>query len=274
MKPLHGKVAFITGAARGQGRSHAVRLAEEGADIIAVDVCAQIPSVHYPLATAADLEETRTLVEKLDRRIVAMAADVRRPEQLQDAVNAGVAEFGRVDIVLANAGIAPIQGPGGNENLELWRDVVDVNLTGVWNTVQAAIPTMKSAGQGGSIVITSSAAGLKGSIVYGTAGGTAYTTTKHGVVGMMRALATELAPHSIRVNTVHPTGVDTPMLNNDYMTQFLEPERETKGNLMNALPVEVLQPVDISNAILWLVSDAACYVTGVALPVDAGVTIL
>ncbi len=273
MSLLEGKVAFITGAARGQGRSHAVRLAEEGADIIAVDLCEQMPSVHYPLATAEDLEETQALVEKFDRRIVAMKADVRRPDQLQAAVDAGLERFGRIDIVLANAGIAPIAGPGGNENVELWRDVVDVNLTGVWNTVQAAIPAMISGGRGGSIVITSSTAGLKG-IVYGTAGGTAYTTTKHGVVGMMRALANELGPHSIRVNTVHPTGVNTKMLDNDYLRSFLSPKSERKSPMKNVLPVGVLEPGDISEVILWLVSDPAKYMTGVTLPVDAGFCIV
>jgi SDR family mycofactocin-dependent oxidoreductase len=265
MGKLEGKVAFITGAARGQGRSHAIRLAQEGADIIAVDLCAQIDSVPYPMATPDDLAETVKEVEALDRRIVAREADVRDRAGLQAAFDAGVAELGPVDIVLANAGIAPMSK---NTRGDLWTDVIAVNLTGVYHTVEVALPSMIEHGRGGAIVLTSSTAGLNG-IAGSSAGGLGYTASKHGVVGLMRSYANNLAPHSIRVNTVHPTGVRTPMVVNDSMAEFLA-DPATSGALANALPVELLEPVDISNAIAWLVSDDARYVTGVTLPVDAG----
>jgi SDR family mycofactocin-dependent oxidoreductase len=265
MGKLEGKVAFITGAARGQGRSHAIRLAQEGADIIAVDLCAQIDSVPYPLSTPDDLAETVKEVEALDRRIVAREADVRDRDGLQAAFDAGVAELGPVDIVLANAGIAPMSP---HEAGDPWTDVIAVNLTGVYHTVEVALPSMIERGQGGAIVLTSSTAGLNG-IAGGSASGLAYTASKHGVVGLMRSYANNLAPKSIRVNTVHPTGVNTPMVVNDAMAEFLA-DPALAGALANALPVTLLEPIDISNAILWLVSDDARYVTGVTLPVDAG----
>jgi SDR family mycofactocin-dependent oxidoreductase len=270
MGKLEGKVAFITGAARGQGRSHAVRLAQEGADVIAVDLCAQIDTVPYPMATPEDLQQTVKEVEALDRRIVATQADVRDLGALQQVVRDGVAQLGRLDIVLANAGIAPMgdeSDPG-----RAFRDVVDVNLTGVWNTVRAAAPVLVEQGQGGAIVLTSSTAGLKG-IGGGSAGGEGYTAAKHGVVGLMRTFATTLAPHRIRVNSVHPTGVNTPMIVNDFMQQWLAEAGEGVGDaLTNLLPVELVESVDVSNAIVFLVSDDARYVTGVTLPVDAGYT--
>jgi SDR family mycofactocin-dependent oxidoreductase len=266
MGVLEGKVAFITGAARGQGRSHALRLAQEGADIIAVDICAQIDTVPYPMSTPDDLQETVRLVEAEDRRIHAVQADVRDRDALQAAFDAGVAELGAVDIVLGNAGIAPMSmHPTSRE----WFDVVDVNLTGVYQTVEVAYPSMVERGQGGAIVLTSSTAGLTG-IGGNTPGGLGYTAAKHGVVGLMRAYANYLAPHSIRVNTVHPTGVNTPMVVNDVMQEFIQNDPAMGQAMMNALPVDMIEPVDISNAILWLVSDAARYVTGVTLPVDAG----
>jgi len=265
---LEGKVAFITGAARGQGRSHAVRLAQEGADIIAVDICRQIDSVPYPMATPEDLAQTVKEVEALDRRIFAREADVRDVAALEAAFSAGVAELGPVDIVLANAGIAPMSlHPTARE----WQDVIDVNLTGVYNTVQAAIPSMIERGAGGAIVLTSSTAGLNG-IGGNTPGGLGYTAAKHGVVGLMRSYANYLAPHNIRVNTVHPTGVRTPMVVNDIMQEFLQADPSMSNAMANALPVDMVEPVDISNAIVWLVSDDARYVTGVTLPVDAGFT--
>ena len=269
MGKLEGKVAFITGAARGQGRSHAVRLAQEGADIIAVDVCRQIDSVAYPMATSEDLAETVRQVEALDRRIAASEADVRSLEALQTAVRDGVAQLGRVDIVLANAGIAPIGE--GSDTPQAWSDVLDVNLTGVWNTVRAAIPTMIEQGDGGAIVLTSSTAGLKG-IGGDAAGGQGYTAAKHGIVGLMRTFATTLAQHRIRVNTVHPTGVNTPMVVNEAMQQVLTQDPSMANSLSNLLPVDMVEAVDISNAILFLVSDDGRYVTGVTLPVDAGIT--
>ncbi|WP_285619716.1 mycofactocin-coupled SDR family oxidoreductase [Kineosporia sp. NBRC 101677] len=269
MGKLDRKVAFITGAARGQGRSHAVRLAQEGADIVAVDICAQIDTVQYPMATPDDLAETARLVEALDRRIVTRIADVRDPEGLQAAFDAGVAELGPVEIVLANAGIAPISlAPRPGE----WQDVVDVNLTGVYNTVEVARPSMVARGVGGAIVLTSSTAGLVG-IGSATPGGLGYTAAKHGVVGLMRLYANKLAPYSIRVNTVHPTGVDTPMVMNEAMQTFLnQAAAEGSSPLQNALPVPILKAEDISAAVAWLVSDEARYITGVALPVDAGFT--
>jgi NAD(P)-dependent dehydrogenase (short-subunit alcohol dehydrogenase family) len=217
---LKNKVALVTGAARGQGRSHALHLAVAGADIIAIDRCAQMSSVGYGLASRQDLDETHRLVEAVDRRIVSCVADVRNPEQLEAAVSKGMTELGDIDIIVANAGIAPVAGPGGNSNHELWRDVLDVNLTGVRNTVQAVLPAMIGADRGGAVILTGSTAALEG-FCFGNSGASAYTAAKAGVLGLMKSLATELAPYSIRVNIVHPTGVDTPMVNNDYIREFL-----------------------------------------------------
>lgn len=266
MTSLSGKVAFITGAARGQGRAHAVKLASEGADIIAVDLCGQIASVPYPLATAEDLAATVKLVEDTGARIVARAADVRDRAALATALQAGLDELGRLDIVIANAGIAPMAGE------DAWQDVIDVNLTGVYHTVDVAKKPMIKQGAGGSIVLTSSVAGLVG-LAAPAAGSLGYAAAKHGIVGLMRAYANLLAPHSIRVNSVHPAGVQTPMIDNEFTRKWLEGmDSDTQGgpDMGNALPVQVLQPEDIANAAAWLVSDAARYITGVALPVDAG----
>jgi SDR family mycofactocin-dependent oxidoreductase len=264
MLSLEGKVAFITGAARGQGRAHAVKLASAGADVIAIDVCEQISSVPYPMATLDDLAETVESVKATGSRIVAQRADVRDAESLNAALQAGLDAFGRLDIVVANAGIAPMTIADG------WQDVIDVNLTGVYNTVAIAAPTMVAQDSGGAIVLISSAAGLAGT---GTndAGSIGYTAAKHGVVGLMRVYANLLAPHSIRVNSIHPSAVDTPMINNDFARQWIEKSTQGGGqNFGNALPVPVMEPDDIAEAVLWLASDAARYVTGVALPVDAG----
>lgn len=263
---LEGKVAFITGAARGQGRSHAVRLATEGADIIAVDVCAQIDTVPYPIASPDDLAETARLVGALGRRVFSRVADVRDRDALQSAFDDGTAELGPVDIVLANAGIAPLTiAP----NEKAWYDVLDVNLSGVYNTVEVCRQQMVDGGRGGAIVLTSSNAGLVGMGGDGP-GGLGYTAAKHGIVGLMRAYANYLAPHWIRVNTVHPTGVNTPMVVNDAIQEYLEADPSMGQAMSNALPVSVIEPEDVSNAIVWLVSDAGRYVTGVTLPVDAG----
>jgi SDR family mycofactocin-dependent oxidoreductase len=267
MGRVDGKVAFVTGAARGQGRSHAIRLAQEGADIIAVDLCEQIASVPYPLASPDDLAATVKLVEDTGSRIVATRGDVRDSASLSAALQAGLDEFGRLDIVVANAGIAPMQSGGDG-----WRDVIDVNLTGVYHTVEAAIPTMISQGAGGSIVLISSAAGLAG-IGSADAGSIGYAAAKHGIVGLMRVYANLLARHNIRVNSVHPSGVDTPMINNEFTRQWLADlvaESDSPPDMGNALPVQVLQPDDVANAVAWLVSDQARYITGVTLPVDAG----
>jgi SDR family mycofactocin-dependent oxidoreductase len=266
-RPLEGRVALITGAARGQGRAHAVRLAADGADVIAVDLCEQIDSVPYPLATPGDLAATVKLVEDAGARIVANQGDVRDRESLAAALQAGLDEFGRLDIVVANAGIAPMQS--GDDG---WRDVIDVNLTGVYNTIKAAIPTMVKQGTGGSIVLISSSAGLAG-VGSPDAGSVGYAAAKHGVVGLMRVYANLLAKQSIRVNSIHPSGVDTPMINNEFTRRWLADlvaQSDSPPDMGNALPVDLLQPDDIANAVAWLVSDQARYITGVALPVDAG----
>ncbi len=267
MGRVDGKVALITGAARGQGRSHAIRLAEEGADVIAVDICSDIASVPYALATRADLDETVTAVEALDRRIVATVADVRDAAALTAAVDAGVAQLGRLDIVSANAGICTVQR-WDEVTREVWQDTLDTNLTGVWNTCVAAIPHLIAAG-GGSIVITSSTAGIKGLPFLAP-----YVAAKHGVVGVGRSLANELSAHSIRVNTVHPTGVDTPMVAGlGGLEPILGKDPLLGPIFMNTLPVEITDARDVSNAVLWLASDESRYVTGLELTVDAGNTI-
>lgn len=265
MSGLTGKVAFITGAARGQGRAEAVQLAKDGADIIAVDICDQIASVPYPLATADDLAATVKLVEDTGARIVARQADVRDKDGLASALQVGLDEFGRLDIVVANAGIAPMQSGADG-----WRDVIDVNLTGVHHTVEVSKEPLIAHGDGGSIVLTSSVVGLVG-MGSDDPGAIGYVAAKHGIVGLMRLYANLLAQHSIRVNSVHPAGVDTPMINNDATREWLGSIADkTPQEMGNALPVQVLQPEDIANAVAWLVSDAARYITGVALPVDAG----
>jgi (+)-trans-carveol dehydrogenase/(-)-trans-carveol dehydrogenase len=270
-----GKVAFITGAARGQGRSHAIRLAQEGADIIAIDACEDMPGMPYAGATEADLAQTVKAVEALDRRIVASKADVRDYEGLKMALDDGVAQLGRLDIVSANAGIGSSPYPAADLAEQTWRDMIDVNLTGVWHTAKAAIPHLRAAG-GGAMVLTSSAAGLQAyaNIAH-------YVSAKHGVVGLMRTLALELAPDFIRVNSIHPTQVDTPMIQNEATYRLFRPDLdhpteadfEPASQAMNALPIPWVDPVDISNAVLFLASDEARYITGVALPVDAGTVI-
>lgn len=271
MGSLDGKVAFITGVARGQGRSHAVRLASEGADIIGIDICADIPANGYPMASRAELDETVALVEAAGARMLGTVADVRDFHAVKGAVDAGVAHFGRLDIVCANAGIAPtaFREVGIEEDLDMWSAAIDVNLVGSFHTAKATIPHLIAGERGGAIVFTSSTAGLKG---FGGSqgGGLGYAASKHGVVGLMRTLANALAPHSIRVNTVHPTGVNTMMAVNPAMTAFLEQYPGTGPHLQNPLPVELLEPEDISAAVGYLVSDAAKYVTGVTFPVDAG----
>jgi SDR family mycofactocin-dependent oxidoreductase len=267
MGNLNGKVAFITGAARGQGRAHAVRLAADGADIIALDICRDIDSIDYPNASPEDLQETVKLVEKEGRRIVARQADVRDTDDVEQVVAEGLAEFGRLDIVIANAGVIRL-GPGGDRR-QTFRDIIDVNLVGVWNTVEAAIPSLIDGGRGGSIVLTSSSAGLKGT---GTdrAGGQAYTAAKRGLVGLMQVWANEFAQYSIRVNTIHPTGVATGMVMNETMGKLLEANDTAVAAMQNALPIPILMPEDIANAVAFLVSDEAKFITGTAWPLDAG----
>lgn len=271
MGSLDGRVAFITGVARGQGRSHAVRLAAEGADIIGVDICADIASNGYPMASPAELDETIALVEAQGGKMLGSVADVRDFHALSAALDAGVEHFGRLDIVLANAGIAAMgfRQLTIDEELEMWTDVVAVNLNGAFHTARAAMPHLIAGGRGGSIVFTSSTAGLVG---FGgmQGGGLGYAASKHGIVGLMRTLSNALAPHSIRVNTVHPTAVNTMMATNPSMTAFLEAYPDGGPHLQNPMPVGLLEPEDISAAVVYLVSDAAKYVTGVAFPVDAG----
>jgi SDR family mycofactocin-dependent oxidoreductase len=262
-----GKVAFVTGAGRGQGRSHAIRLAEEGADIIAVDICADYETVAYGMSTAADLAETAKAVEALDRRIVAAQADVRDAAGLKKVVDDGVAQLGRLDIVCANAGICTAQ-TWDEVTPAVWQDTIDTNLTGVWNTVVVSAPHLIAAG-GGSIICTSSAAGLKGQPFLAP-----YVTAKHGVVGIARAMANELGQHNIRVNTVHPAGVDTPMVAGlDGLKKLIAENQQLGPIFMNALPVETVDPRDISHAVLFLASDESRYVTGLEFTVDAGNTI-
>ncbi len=270
-----GKVAFITGAARGQGRSHAVRFAEEGADIIAFDLCGQLDSVAYPMPTREDLDETVNLVEKTGRRIVAEQGDVRDFERLKAAVANGVAELGRVDFVLANAGIFPA---AGQQRLDIaaFVDAVDVNMKGVYFTIEAALPAMLTHGDGGVIVITSSAAGFKSvsttfdSMSHGAAG---YTAAKHGVIGVMRHYATSLAEKNIRVNSVHPGGVATPMIINEAMGRLVGDDPEFGRAQQPKLSMPPMEPELISDMMVYLCGASGRYLTGVALPMDGGLTL-
>jgi SDR family mycofactocin-dependent oxidoreductase len=272
---LDGKVAFVTGAARGQGRSHAVRLAQEGADIIAVDICAAIPSSAAPVASLEDLKETAVRVEAFDRRIVTVQADTRDEDGLRDALALGVEQFGRLDIVVANAGIGGTYTPAAEQPAEAFREVVDIDLTGVFLTAKVAIPHLLAHGEGGSIVLTSSTLGLRG-----MQNCVAYVAAKHGVVGIMKTLAIELAPDRIRVNSVHPTGVDTPLLHHDATYRLFRPDLENPGRddiaapcqLLHLLPIPWVDPLDVSEAILYLVAESGRYVTGTTLAIDAGWT--
>src|ERR1700728_4349453 len=271
MPGLEGKVAFITGAGRGQGRAHAVRLAREGADILAVDICADVSAMDYPHATRADLDETAKLVEAEGRKIVALTGDVRDLAGLQKVFDEGMASLGRVDIVIANAGIVRLTGGGDDD--ATWRTIVDANLTGAWNTVSVSLATLRAQGAGGNIVITSSSAGLRATAGFGV-GALAYTATKTGLVGLMKQLAASLAPESIRVNSIHPTGVKSGMTMNEAMNQLVAQakagETTSISAMQNAMPIEILEPEDIADAVAFLVSDQAKWITGVALPVDAG----
>jgi SDR family mycofactocin-dependent oxidoreductase len=263
---VSGKVVLITGAARGQGRSHALRLAAEGADVIAVDVCAPVADIAYGTATPDDLAMTERLVAEAGGRIVAHAVDVRDPAGLADAVADGVARLGRLDVAVANAGVCSIQR-WDEVTPALWETVIGVNLTGVWNTCAASIPHLVAAG-GGSLILVSSAAGLKGQPFL-----TPYVASKHGLVGIMRSLSNELASQHIRVNSLHPTGVDTPLLVGMVgLGDRLESHPELRPLFDNALPIDLLQPEDISDAVLFLASDEARYVTGLTMTVDAGTT--
>jgi SDR family mycofactocin-dependent oxidoreductase len=272
---LEGRVAFITGAARGQGRAHAVRLAQDGADIIAVDCCQDIGTINYPLATADDLKETARLVENADRRIVTAKADVRDFAGLSAAFQEGYAEFGRLDIIVANAGVIRL-GPESDDFLADWSDVIDTNLSGVFHTIRTGLPAIREGGRGGAIVVTSSTAGLKG-LKSLTASNLAYTASKRGIVGLMQSLARVLGPERIRVNSVHPTGVRTGLSQNEaadkLRTEASAGKSNTISGMRNALPIGMLEPEDVAAAVAFLVSDEARSITGVQFPVDAGYSV-
>jgi SDR family mycofactocin-dependent oxidoreductase len=268
-----GRVAVITGAARGQGRSHAVALAAAGVDIIAVDRCADMDSIPYPLATTADLDETARLVREAGGRIVTAIADVRELADLRAAVDAGVEQFGDVDIVIANAGVVAV-GVTEPDDEAIYRDILDTNLLGVWHTIVATAPSMIRRGTGGSMVLISSMQGLVGRGGDGSAAMFAYAASKHGVVGLMRSAANAYAQHNIRVNSIHPTGVATPMIINEHMAQRFAANPDASALTGNLLPVPFVEPEDVTAAVLFLVSDGARYITGTALPVDAGSAVL
>jgi SDR family mycofactocin-dependent oxidoreductase len=274
---VDGKVALVTGAGRGQGRSHAVRLAAEGADIIAVDICATpLETLSYELSTEDDLDATVKEIKATGRRAVKAIADVRSLAEMERAVGAGLAELGKIDIVCANAGIGS-WAVVWEMTAQQWSEMVDINLTGVFNSVRAALPSMVQRGEGGSLVLTSSTAGLRA--YQNTAH---YTAAKHGVIGLMKVLTQECGPHGIRVNAVCPTTVRTPLVINDSTFELFAPDVENPGeddvreafSGLNILPdVPWIEPSDVSDAVLFLCSDAAKYVTGVALPIDAGNTV-
>jgi SDR family mycofactocin-dependent oxidoreductase len=270
---LDGKVALITGAARGQGRSHAVRLGLEGADIIAIDTCRQIEGVPYPMATAEDLDQTVKEVEALGRRIVARPADARDEAELKAAFDAGVTELGPAQIVVADAGLATMSL---HETHEAWQVVIDVNTASAFNTVEVALPAMIEHGQGGAIVLIGPSAildGIGGPSRGGPSlGGRAAAASKHGFVEQMRSYAGDLARHGIRVNSLHPTGVRTPIVENDALRGLLTANPEAGTAIANALPVDMIESADITSAVAWLVSEEARYITGITLAVDAGFT--
>ncbi|MFD3587775.1 mycofactocin-coupled SDR family oxidoreductase [Streptomyces sp. NPDC058683] len=272
MGVLEGKVACITGAARGQGRSHAVALAREGAHIIALDACTTIGSVPYPLSTEDDLRQTAKDVEAVGGTVVTAVADVRDEAALRGAVDGAVARFGRLDIVCANAGIST-PSPTLTMDEQTWQDTIDINLTGVWKTCRATIPHISAGGRGGSVIITSSAATeiISGNIAH-------YTASKYGLVGLMKVLAKELAPQAIRVNTIHPTGVETPMILNEPMYRLFRPDLadptredfEASARTHNAMGIFALSPQDVSAAVLYLAADSGRYITGSTFTLDAG----
>lgn len=273
MSETTNRVAVITGAARGQGRSHAVALAAAGVDIIAVDRCADIDSIPYPLATEADLEETIRLVHEAGGRIETAIADVRDLTALRAGIDRGIERFGDVDIMIANAGVVGIGLPDAADDT-VYRDIVDTNLLGVWHTIAATAPSMIRRGSGGSMVLISSMQGLVGRGGDGSAATFAYAASKHGVVGLMRSAAYAYAQHNIRVNSVHPTGVATPMIFNEHMAQLFAANPEGSAMAGNLLPVPFVEPGDVTHAVMYLISDHARYITGTTLPVDAGFAVM
>jgi (+)-trans-carveol dehydrogenase len=269
---LQGKVALVTGAARGLGRSHAVRFAQEGADVIVIDACRDFPTVPIPLATESDLDETVKLIEQEGRRAVRVVSDVRDSALMADEIAAAVSHLGRLDVIVANAGIGTVAAAVDMTD-EVWAETIDINLTGVWNTVKAGLAHMLNAGNGGSIVLVSSDAGMRGvpNMIH-------YTAAKHGVVGLMRALAIELGPHRIRVNTVNPGTAGTDMVLNPVAYRLFRPDLDNPtqddfkipSQAMNLLPVPWLEKADVTNAVLFLASDTGRYITGTTLVVDMG----
>jgi (+)-trans-carveol dehydrogenase len=273
MGRLSGKVVMITGGARGQGRSHAVRMAQEGADIIVTDVCEQLPYVDYDMSKLEDLAETVALVEGLDQRCLSYVADARDVKTMREVVNDAVGQLGRLDTVIINHGISVRHDVQSEDADEIWDLIVDTNLSAVFKTARAVVPHMLE--NGGSIIATASAAGLVPLF-----GNTAYAAAKHGVIGLVRTLAAELAQYWIRVNAVCPTAVATPLFLNDaHIKAFCGPDpnktfedMKWPAQSLNLLPVPWIEAEAVSNAMLYLASDDAKYVTGVALPVDAGMT--
>ena len=274
MGRLEDKVAFITGVARGQGRSHAIRLAEEGADIVGIDSLTDVDTAPYPMATQDDLDETTVLIEKTGRRAILSRADVRDREGLQRAVTDGVVELGRLDIVCANAGIMPIGRPLWEISSAQWQDVMDINLTGVFNTLAVTVPAMRAAGNGGSIILTASAAALRFASNLGD-----YAATKAGVVALAKTLANEVAAEGIRVNAICPGTVVTPMITaNEKLFKLFRPDLENptlqdcEVAFRSLMPMggPWLAPEDVSNMVVFLASDEASSVTGTAMSVDQG----
>jgi SDR family mycofactocin-dependent oxidoreductase len=275
MGKLEGKVAFITGAARGQGRSHAIRLAQEGADIIAVDICETFDSMNYPLATPEDLAQTVKEVEAEDRRIVATKGDVRVKSELKAALDAGLAAFGKVDIIVANAGVTAMKDP---TLMQSFVDGVDVDLVGVLNTVGVSLPHLKA---GASIIVTGSTAGMMKGLLDTPGlggGGTGYAFAKRTLFSYVEVLALQLAPHMIRLNGIHPTNCNTTLLMNEDVYKAFRPDLEhpTKEEAvaafpaMQAMPIPYIDPIDISHLVAYLASDESRYMTGMNLRVDAG----
>ncbi len=266
---MTNRVAVVTGAARGQGRCHAETLAREGFDIIAIDLCRDVDSIPYPLATPDDLEETGDLVRSLGRRAVTAIADVRDLAELQSCVDAGTAQLGEAYAVVANAGVVAMGKPDPVDE-DVFGDIVDINLVGVWHTIAATVPSLIRGGAGGSITLISSMQGLIGRGGDGSAAAFAYAASKHGVVGLMRSAANAYAQNNIRVNSIHPTGVATPMIFNEHMMAVFSDPTQLSAMSGNLLPVPVVDAMDVANAVAFLASDKARYVTGVTLPVDAG----
>ena len=276
MGRVEGKVALVTGAARGQGRSHAIRLAEEGADVVAIDICHQMSSIPYEMSRSEDLQETEELVSKFGNGVLVREVDVRDQQALDGLVADALQRFGHIDVVASNAAVISYQ-PVWELTEEVWQDVINVNLSGAWRTIKAVAPSMIEQGTGGSIILTSSVAGMKG-----MKHNAHYCASKHGLTGLMRSACLELADHGIRVNTINPGGVLTGMIDNEMTYRLFRPDLPNPtladvaaiSSEMHAMGVPWLEPVDISNAVLFLASDEARYITGAVFPVDAGMATL